>query len=115
MLLVFVPFDPDRGGHAGGAMRDFFISAVDTFAWWRSDQEPCVRFGYDWVLVPIGGVAHHMRLCSDVMPGGLRKQLRKLSGINLAPGATYGDGALALERAIVFRIAEARERQAIAA
>lgn len=60
-------FDPKRGGHAPGDLRDAFIAAIEAYDdWEEGEPEPTVELREQ--QVPISRVCGLLWNCSDTMP-----------------------------------------------
>jgi hypothetical protein len=70
-------YNPPRGGHAPGDIRDAFGEAVDAYeAWIDGEQEPTIEVR-DQELA-ISAVCGLLWCCTDIMPSSLYTQIRDL-------------------------------------
>ncbi len=91
-------FNPSRGGHGPGDVRDAFEEAVGAFEFWVEDTpEPAIEVRGR--SVPISGVCGLVWNCTDVMPSSMCRELEAL-GIDMPQGSTYARGARGLKRLI---------------
>lgn len=91
-----VAFNPGRGGHAQGHLREAFSDAVDAFEQWQDGEpEPSIAVGYDETPMRLSAVAGLLWNCTDIMPGMLCQQINDLVpiGSECRQGSTYAKGA----------------------
>ena len=78
-------FNPARGGHAQGHLRDAFLEAVEV-----DDDNPVVAVGYDEVPMALSQLCGLLWNCTDVLPSHICDTL------DLPLGSTYAVAARAL-------------------
>jgi hypothetical protein len=102
-ILVHSCFNPGRGGHAPGDLRDAFADAVEAYAAWpEGGLEPRVELQDQ--PVPISRVFGLLHNCTDIMPRAIRDEVRDLVPGEAVSGS-YAAGAQVLSRR---RLASAR-------
>ena len=94
-LLIQSKFNPSRGGHAPGDVRDAFLEAVET--WAQSEQVvPDFTVEVRGQRVPIGRVCGLVWNCTDIMPGDACAAF-EIFGEDLPQGSTYAKAARCLK------------------
>ena len=91
-ILTQSRYNPARGGHAPGDVRDAFLEAIEAFENWEDgDDEPTVEVrGSD---LPISQACGLLWNCTDILPGGAVTSLRDLDGDDAFKRSTYAGGA----------------------
>ena len=94
-MLVGSNFNPSRGGHAPGDLRDAFLAGTDALQSWNAgDPEPCVELRDQ--VVPVSTVAGLLWSCTDILPG---RVLSELQDMGLEPRRqTYAAAAREVKR-----------------
>jgi hypothetical protein len=78
-ILINSFYNPARGGHAPGDLRDAFGEAVDAFtAWSDGEPEPTVEFRES--NVTITALCGYLWNCRDIMPSLMVTALDDLVG-----------------------------------
>lgn len=90
MKRIYNPakFNPARGGHAPGHLRDAFLEAVEA-----DGDNPYVDVGYDDVPMSLLQLCGLLWNCTDILPSDACAML------DLAQGSTYAMAARALRSA----------------
>lgn len=98
-LLAGSGYNPRRGGHAPGDLRDAFAAALDAFAAWKSGEpEPTVELRDEHV--PISVLFGLLWNCKDILPGHVFEQVLGLVDRPLAHPMrrTYGAASRCLKQ-----------------
>jgi hypothetical protein len=91
-ILKGSAFQPAKGGHAPGDVREAFCEAVDAFEERQNGApEPTVELREQ--QLPISAIFGLLWNCSDILPGTLWSQLEDVAGHDDLPKRrTYGAG-----------------------
>ncbi len=93
--LINSTYNPTRGGHAPGDVRDAFLEAINAYANWEDETpEPCITVrGQKLFISTVCGLVWN---CTDIMPGAACQQIQDLlPWLEEFPanGASYAQGA----------------------
>ena len=103
-LLKFARFNPSRGGHAPGDVRDSFLQALEAYETWQyGEPEPLIELrGRKVTISHLCGLVWN---CADVLPVSARNALT--DGIETDPFSppiiTYAQGARLLKESLADR------------
>ncbi len=75
-------FNPARGGHAPGHIRDAFLTAIE-IRYKQRGGDPVVPVGYDDTPVPLSRLCGLLWNCTDILPG------EDCNLLDIGPGSTY--------------------------
>lgn len=93
-------YNPARGGHAPGDVRDAFVEAIDAFADWPDGApEPTVEIREQ--DVPISAVCGMLWNCSDTLPSLLRSVLED---VGIERCGSYASAARQMKPAIAKQV-----------
>ena len=87
-------FEPSRGGHAPGDVRDAFQEAVESWADWEPETKPEPVVDLRDKPTPITAVINLLWNCTDIMPSDL------CDCADMPAGSTYAQGARQMSRAV---------------
>jgi hypothetical protein len=86
-----VKYNPARGGHTQGHLRDALLDAIDRYGDWEEGKpEPTVPVGYAEKPLTLTTICGLLWNCTDIMPSDACRSL------GLRQGSTYARGARAL-------------------
>ena len=97
-------YNPARGGHAPGDLRDSFLDAVDIIEKWGSSAlEPTVELRDH--QVPVTRVIGLLWNCRDILALGACRQINDMIGgpDSFGAGSTYAQAARKLKRLLDSR------------
>jgi hypothetical protein len=107
-ILAHTCYNPPRGGHAPGDIRDAFCEAVDAYeAWNDGEQEPTIEVRHQELA--ISDVCGLLWCCTDIMPSSLYTQIRDLFRwpTEMPQRRTYAVGARLLKGMIASALVNA--------
>jgi hypothetical protein len=101
-LLKGSSYDPRRGGHAPGDVRDAFIEAIDAYQGWRTGPEPTVELREQQVT--ISQLCGLLWNCQDTLPSHEYDVIRGMA--DTPPAGSYGGTARWMKAEIARRDGE---------